>query len=420
MEKESIISVLPLLLASDGFRSAGLVGGKESFVSVFTKKFIKAGMRILEIVTSRNSTFFSFPKQINRIFLKTHMDKTLIDGYEVEWGIRYLSEFDTSAGMQFGLTQREGEEDKTEMVKKKNDFSTKNTIAVNISLRQNEDMLKYASCGLAMAIKRYAGTAAKLPPFVAYLTESSLAFSKEKIGGSSPCHGSLRTTAADIHLSLTGSSEDMFYRIPLFEEPFILISEECPLPSRVVCTAASANIVQLQTSTNGTHQSGMYTNLNLFHSPQQHPRVIGSHTLEEMSVDGQNSASQHWTPVGDRISITLLAKNRQKCIWKFSLQSNTPLTGHWVALNWKVCQSITSMMGDTTLVLHRDATFIGKSKWHLSWATLSSSGSSQPFWHSQWESINTSTSPAALAAPSVRHPPTPRRLVLRIKRTASR
>lgn len=60
------------------------------------------------------------------------------------------------------------------------------------------------------------------------------------------------------------------------------------------------------------------------------------------------------------------------------------------------------------------------SKQYLSWATLSSSGSSQPLWHSQWESMNTSTSPAALAAPSARHPPTPRRLVLRIKRTPSR
>lgn len=33
MVKESIIYVLSLLLASDGFRSAGLVGGRESFVS---------------------------------------------------------------------------------------------------------------------------------------------------------------------------------------------------------------------------------------------------------------------------------------------------------------------------------------------------------------------------------------------------
>lgn len=33
MEKESIISVLSLLLASDGFRSAELVEGRESFVS---------------------------------------------------------------------------------------------------------------------------------------------------------------------------------------------------------------------------------------------------------------------------------------------------------------------------------------------------------------------------------------------------
>lgn len=41
---------------------------------------------------------------------------------------------------------------------------------------------------------------------------------------------------------------------------------------------------------------------------------------------------------------------------KSSLQSNTPLTGHWVALYWKVSQSITSMMGDTTLVL-REAPF---------------------------------------------------------------
>lgn len=31
--------------------------------------------------------------------------------------------------------------------------------------------------------------------------------------------------------------------------------------------------------------------LNLFCPPQQHPRVVGSHTLEEMSVDGQNFTS---------------------------------------------------------------------------------------------------------------------------------
>ena len=38
--------------------------------------------------------------------------------------------------------------------------------------------------------------------------------------------------------------------------------------------------------------------------------------------------------------------------WKSSFQSNTPLTGHWVALYPKVCQFITSMIGDTTRVLY--------------------------------------------------------------------
>lgn len=59
--------------------------------------------------------------------------------------------------------------------------------------------------------------------------------------------------------------------------------------------------------------------LNLFFPPQQHPRIVGSHTLEEVSVDGHNSASQCWAPVIDRISITLLAKGKHKnlslCHW---------------------------------------------------------------------------------------------------------
>lgn len=36
--------------------------------------------------------------------------------------------------------------------------------------------------------------------------------------------------------------------------------------------------------------------LDLFRPPQQHPRVIGSHALKEISVNGQNSASQSWAP----------------------------------------------------------------------------------------------------------------------------
>lgn len=37
--------------------------------------------------------------------------------------------------------------------------------------------------------------------------------------------------------------------------------------------------------------------LDLLLPPQQHPRVVGSHTLEEVSVYGQNSASQRRAPV---------------------------------------------------------------------------------------------------------------------------
>lgn len=48
-----------------------------------------------------------------------------------------------------------------------------------------------------------------------------------------------------------------------------------------------------------------------------------------------------------------------------------------------------------------------------------SRGSSQPFWHSQCESMKTSTSPVARAAPSIRPRMTPSLLLLRISFTPS-
>lgn len=51
--------------------------------------------------------------------------------------------------------------------------------------------------------------------------------------------------------------------------------------------------------------------------------------------------------------------------------------------------------------------------------SLARSGSSQPFWHSQCESMKTSTSPVARAAPSIRPRMTPSLLLLRISFTPS-
>ena len=73
---------------------------------------------------------------------------------------------------------------------------------------------------------------------------------------------------------------------------------------------------------------------------------------------------QLWTHLTGRTAIS----GSLCCSWgldsqkKSSLQSNTPLTGHWVALYWKVCQCITSMMGDTTLVLWRHHSELPKFK----------------------------------------------------------
>ena len=49
---------------------------------------------------------------------------------------------------------------------------------------------------------------------------------------------------------------------------------------------------------------------------------------------------------------------------------------------------------------------------YLSPAILARRGSSQPGWHSQWASMKTSTSPVALAAPSIRAPLAPSLLLL--------
>lgn len=51
--------------------------------------------------------------------------------------------------------------------------------------------------------------------------------------------------------------------------------------------------------------------------------------------------------------------------------------------------------------------------------SLARRGSSQPFWHSQWESMKMSTSPVARAAPSIRPRMTPSLLLLRMSFTPS-
>lgn len=51
--------------------------------------------------------------------------------------------------------------------------------------------------------------------------------------------------------------------------------------------------------------------------------------------------------------------------------------------------------------------------------SLAKRGSSQPFWHSQCESMKMSTSPVARAAPSIRPRMTPSLLLLRMSFTPS-
>lgn len=79
-------------------------------------------------------------------------------------------------------------------------------------------------------------------------------------------------------------------------------------------------------------------------------------TIQELQAGQMSPLTHRNAPTAE--SRCSSRRNVYDSHWKSSRQLNTPLTGHWVALYWKVRQSITSTMGETTLVLKRGGTLV--------------------------------------------------------------